>query len=363
MSINEMYHTVLEKIMQLRPKERITRIRGMSKLMTGIWSSRSVHLSLVAAKIPGPASTPSITRSLRRLVDNDAIVAEEWFAPVARQWLQAAAHTTGEIRLIWDSTKIGFGYQLLLVSLAFRRRAIPIAWCWQKGPKGHTSTDTQRNLLERVRGMLPTGVPVLLVGDTEFEAGEIQRWANRWGWKYVLRQKPNNLARVDGHWQSLGLLAPAPGGSRWLAGVHLTAKNVLRANLLLEWANGEERPWLLATNLPTPGAARRAYRRRMWIDESFGDLKAHGFDLESTHLRDPHRLSRLTLAVFLLYACCLSTAQRVIKNGLRAWVDRHDRRDLSLFQIGLRFIDRCWVNRIPFSIYLFPPWDAKLSGS
>jgi hypothetical protein len=363
MSINEMYHTVMQKLLQLRPKERITRIRGMGKLITGIWSSRSVHLSRVAAKVPGQARTPSITRGLRRLVDNAAIVAEKWYAPIAQEWLYAAAQTVGEIRVIWDSTKIGFGYQMLLVSLAYRRRAIPIAWCWHKGPKGHTSAKTQRDLLERVRAMVPKEVPVLLVGDTEFESGEIQQWANTWGWKYVLRQKPNNLAQVDGQWQSLASLAPSPGGSRWLEGIHLTAKNALSANVLLIWALGEERPWLLATNLPTSTATRRAYKRRMWIDESFGDLKSHGFDLQSTHLRDPERLSRLTLAVFLLYVWCMATAQRVIKNGWRAWVDRKDRRDLSLFQIGLRFIDRCLANQAAVSIHFFPLPAAKLSGS
>jgi hypothetical protein len=38
----------------------------------------------------------------------------------------------------------------------------------------------------------------------------------------------------------------------------------------------------------------------MWIEEMFGDLKGHGFDLESTHLRYFLRLARLTLAVVLL---------------------------------------------------------------
>ncbi len=361
MSINEMYHTVMQKMLQLRPKERITRIRGMSKLLTGIWGSRSVHLSRVATKVPGKARTPSITRGLRRWVNNAAIVAEEWYEPVARQWPQAAAQTVGEIRLIWDSTKIGFGHQLLLVSLAYRRRAVPIAWCWHSEPKGHTSAETQRHLLERVRALLPSGVPILLVGDTEFESGQIQQWAQEWDWRYVLRQKPNNLVKVKGTWQSLASLAPAPGHRRWLEGVSLTARHALTANLLLEWAAGEERPWLLATNLPTPAATHRAYKRRMWIDESFGDLKTHGFDLESTHLRDPNRLSRLALAVFLLYVWCLATAQLVIKNGLRGWVDRKDRRDLSLFQIGLRFIDRCWTN-VTIHFKLFPSPVAKLSG-
>ena len=34
----------------------------------------------------------------------------------------------GEIRLVFDGTKIGFGHQLLIVCLAYRKRTIPIAW-------------------------------------------------------------------------------------------------------------------------------------------------------------------------------------------------------------------------------------------
>ncbi len=38
----------------------------------------------------------------------------------------------------------------------------------------------------------------------------------------------------------------------------------------------------------------------MWIEEMFGDMKKHGFNLEQTMLRHFQRLSRLTLAVAIL---------------------------------------------------------------
>ena len=84
----------------------------------------------------------------------------------------------------------------------------------------------------------------------------------------------------------------------------------------------------------------------------FGDMKRHGFDLESTMLRHADRLSRLTLAVALLYVWLVSTGTRTIRDGLRYQVDRRDRRDLSIFQIGLRFIDRQLLNSLPFRILL-----------
>ena len=83
-----------------------------------------------------------------------------------------------------------------------------------------------------------------------------------------------------------------------------------------------------------------------------GDFKKHGFDLEGTMLRQFDRLSRLTLGVVLLYVWLISIDTRTIRDGLRNLVDRADRRDLSIFQIGLRFTERCVTNAFPFQITL-----------
>ena len=84
------------------------------------------------------------------------------------------------------------------------------------------------------------------------------------------------------------------------------------------------------------------------------DFKGHGFDLESTHLRNFLRLSRLTLAVVLLYLWLVAYGSKVIKDGLRYLVDRKDRRDLSIFRIGLDMIDRHLTNQEAFVFRWLP---------
>jgi hypothetical protein len=66
MSANRLYHTWFVRILQLRPDERITRLRNLVWLMVGIYQSRSVHLSAVAA--PGGASPGSIARPSTLLI-------------------------------------------------------------------------------------------------------------------------------------------------------------------------------------------------------------------------------------------------------------------------------------------------------
>ena len=94
----------------------------------------------------------------------------------------------------------------------------------------------------------------------------------------------------------------------------------------------------------------------------FGDLKSNGFDLESTHLQQAARLSRLTLAVVLLYTWLMVIGTKIIKNGLRTWVDRAERRDLSLFQIGLRSIERRLTNAWSMAFHFELSHYPKLSG-
>jgi hypothetical protein len=354
MPTNQLYDTWNRRILELRPGQRITQIRIFVWLIVGIYQSRSVCLSRIAGKIPGRAKMLSNTRRLSRLLSNPAIRVREWYKPIASEWLMMQFRNLGEIRLIIDGTKIGFGHQLLIVCLAYRKRAIPIAWTWVKHVKGHSSAWKQLALLSYVRKLIPSGAAVFLVGDCEFGSVEVLSQLERWHWFYVLRQKGDTLVWIDEKtgFQPFDSYAQKPGQSIWLGNGYLTAKEIHPVNLLVHWGIGEKEPWCLATNLPDLKMALQFYQRRMWIEEMFGDLKKHGFDLENTMLRHFDRLSRLTLAVSLLYVWLISIGTRTIRDGLRVLVDRTDRRDLSIFQIGFRIIERCVVNAFPFRITL-----------
>ena len=95
MSLNQTYHTWVMRILQWRPAERITRVRNMAQLLTGILESKSVHMSKVATKVVSSATLPSVTRRLSRFLDNPAVRVREWYEPIARDVLQAMAQTVG----------------------------------------------------------------------------------------------------------------------------------------------------------------------------------------------------------------------------------------------------------------------------
>lgn len=208
--------------------------------------------------------------------------------------------------------------------------------------------------LKYVKKLIPAKTRVILVADTEFGAVGVLKQLQKWGWKYVIRQTAQSVVKIrdDISPQKLSTLDQKPGDRIWFKNVQFTTSHLHLVNLVVDWQVGEEEPWFLTTNLDTLPSALKYYRKRMWIEEMFGDMKKNGFDLESTHLRDEDRLARLTLAIVLLYVWLLAYGSQIIKSGKRHLVDRRDRRDLSLFRIGWYMTERHVTNQQSFCFSL-----------
>jgi hypothetical protein len=356
MSTNQLYNTWYKEMRELRPSEHTSRLRSFVWLLVGLFLAQTVHLSKIGMKIPGSATHKSKERRVQRIVDNPAIRVRRWYAPWITAILEQIVAHNLPVRLIVDGSKVGFGHQLLMVAVAYRRRAIPVAWTWVKGSRGHSSSWKQLALLSYVRGLIPAGATVSLVGDSEFGAIPVLKWLDKAGWQYVLRQKGNHLVQLPNQrqWQRFDGLISRHRQCVWIPQALLTENHAYGVNLLAYWKSGEKEPWLLATNYTEVRAALRAYRKRMWIEEMFGDFKGHGFDLETTHLHHFLRLARLTLAVALLYLWLVAYGSKVIKDGRRYLVDRKDRCDLSIFRIGLDMIERHFTNQEAFGFRWLP---------
>jgi len=342
MSIPALYRSLYTFALQWIADDCDSRVTNLVWLMFGMFQARSVQLNLVARKLPIHAKKLSLVQRLARFLWNGAVRVWEWYSPSAKALLRQAARS-GQIRLIIDATKVSNGHRLLMVSVAFRRRSLPLAWTWVRSNKGHSTTAKQVKLLSYVNGLLPLGVKVSLVGDCEFDHPLLIENLCHWRWDYVLRQAKHYLVwpsdAVD--WQRIDSLPLVEGETRWLGHVLLTAASPFPTHLVLHWQSGQAQPWFLATNLACPRLAVRVYRRRMWIEEMFGDFKKHGCDLEMSHLRHFLRLSRLTLVVCLLYLWLMALGEYVLTQHLTAQVDRTDRRDLSIFRLGWDFREDC----------------------
>ena len=214
-----LYDKWYRRFEQLHPEERVTKLRLFTWVLIGILMSKSVHLYRIALLIPGEAKLVSTTRRLTRFFDNASIHVRKWYEPVARDLIMQIRDTLGEIRLIADGSKVGFHHQLLIISIAYRRRSLPLVWTWVRSERGHSSAVKQIALLEYAYNLIGENVAVHLTGDSEFGSVEVIDHLEWWSWSYVLRER-NRARRFifqtkdGGSAVSLSVLLEKNGGCR-----------------------------------------------------------------------------------------------------------------------------------------------------
>ncbi|HID45090.1 MAG TPA: hypothetical protein EYP34_04990, partial [Chromatiaceae bacterium] len=263
------------------------------------------------------------------------------FDPVARRLLWGLRHT--RLRLQVDRTLIQDRFNVLMVSVYYRKRAIPLVWMVLPH-KGNSRFMEQVEILSHVHDLLPVNAAVVLLGDREFGTADMIRTIRCYGWDYALRVKGSHCVYLIGtrQWAKLHALAPQPGAHLFLTDVLLTKANTCGPlHFALACAPDSDDPWFIATSrLPT----RRVlldYARRFACEELFSDFKARGFDLERSQLQHRERFSRLLLVAALLYVWIITLARAVLLAGLfRSLTYRVHANRYSMFQIGYRWFSK-----------------------
>jgi len=350
----QLYHKLRRQFCQWQPTERSTRIQNMALFITGLYLSGQPHLSKIVRKWPVLGKLSSLTNRLWRFINNPRVDVAFWYAPVAQEIIRHLP--VGPITLVVDTTKVGFDHRVLSIGVAFKKRTLPLVWSVHRGSKGHTKVAEQLDLFTKVAKMLPENTEIWVVGDTEFQSVRLLRWFRRRYWHFVIRQQGKNKVSWQGQsWIKLNALSLKEGQTRVIGWVRLTDKhNDGWYWLLLHWETGEDEPWYLVSDQSGKGALLKFYRRRMWVEEMYGDMKGHGFDLEATHLKDAARISRLFLGICIVFVWLITLGSWVVKRGLRHLVDHKSRRDKSYFRIGWDWVERCLSLDRPFSLHFKP---------
>lgn len=335
-----LYHRIFGRIRQWLEDERVTRQRNLAFLVIGLYLAGSVHLTKIGSKLPVPAKKLSLADRLRRFLRNTAVTVEAYYQPLLVPLLQAVAGK--EVLLIIDTTKVGPWHRALVVSLAYRGRALPLAWSVHEGTRGNVKVTAQIALLERVYQLLPLDTTVTLVADSGFDSTDLLLWLRDRDWHFVIRQKSKATVRPQGEdeWFALRTIPLEPGETKALGWVWLAKTTPFGPVwLVLHWKQGEDEPWLLVSDYGDTPLVLRFYRKRAWIEAMYGDFKTRGFDLEKTRLSTPDRIERLLLGIAIVYLWFIALGSWVVKNGYRRLIDRPDRRDLSYFRLGCDWLN------------------------
>jgi hypothetical protein len=285
------------------PGQRKTQRDKLAVLVATMLDARSANLMVLAASLPRPVERADMRYQwISRFIDNDRVVCDEVMQPFAREVLARAA-AGGRVTLIMDQTKASDRHQILMLSLRFGERALPLAWRVE-ATEGAIGFAVQKDLLDAVTPWLPLQAEICLMADRFYGTADLIALAIAKGWGYRLRLKSNLRVDLGGHKTSLA--EHVTDKRPYLANVALTQRRIV-TNIGIINEPGHDEPWIIAMSDP-PGYLTTLDDSARWgIEPMFCDFKSRGFGIEQSQLRAPERLARLLLVMSLALYFAVST--------------------------------------------------------
>jgi len=318
----------------------LRRLEVLASMVSGILLQGSSRLSDIARANPDPKQQASKEKQMSRWLQSDHTSYKLHYLSYAKSLLEHLSQS-GNLVFSIDGSTAGRGCMVLMISVIYRNRALPIVWHVVKAKKGHLPEQTHRDLLKDLAEIVPSTSEVSIVGDGEYDGCDWQADIKALGWNYVLRTGVGRLIETEpGEEAKLGSMIPAEGQHFFmLYGVKFTKKKYGPVNVLIQHEKGYREPIYLLSNLDFPERISKLYKKRFKIETFFSDQKSRGFNIQRSKIGKPERLAKLLIATCLAYVLCIIAGVKCSKSEFYSRVHRKDRCDLSLFSLGIRFIE------------------------
>ena len=235
---------------QLNGKANQKRIVTLTKMLYAIINSGQSSLSRIGSEMPGGSDVESRVKQAKRWLDSKYSDYESFFLPHIQPLLQGLANH-GPLLIAIDGSEVGKDCMALMVSVVWRKRALPVCWLVRKGKKGHMSVNLHVEVLEQLATILPQGKEIVLLGDGEFDGYPVQAFCQEQHWKYALRTSKSNIITTGGgETFAIGQLYPMLGHDHWLIEeVRFTQEGYGPVNCLVWHSEQYSEPIFLVSNL------------------------------------------------------------------------------------------------------------------
>jgi hypothetical protein len=292
------------ELKQRLPRQRKTQRDKLAVLVATMLHVRSANLVELASGLPRESDRWDMGYQwISRFLDNDLVSCDAVMQPFATDILARVAGSGEAIPLILDQSKLSDRHQVLMLSVRWGERALPVAWRVEE-TDGAIGFSIQQDLLDAVRTWLPGDTDVVLYADRFYGTPELIRLCRDRGWDYRLRLKGNLTARIGTRKTNTGELAAS--GGHYFEDVALTGKRV-STNIGIIRDPGHSEPWIIAMSAKPGYLTTLDYGKRWGIEPMFSDFKSRGFGIEQTQIHYPDRVARLILVMALALYWAVST--------------------------------------------------------
>lgn len=241
-----------------------------------------------------------------------------------------------------DRTEWQFGqttYNILMLSVVHQGVAFPRLWT-MLDHRGNSNTTERIALIERFLKWFPDAQIQDLMADREFLGQQ---------WFRDLLSYPRIRFRIRiRESEKLGDGRRDLRASIVFADLAIGESKVLARRVWGTWVfvaglRLEDDSLLLVATMDNPDSAISDYANRWSIETLFGILKTRGFCLESTHLNDSKRLSKL-VALLTLALCWAHQIGEWLTERKPIVLKKHGRKAKSVFRTGFDYLRRIVLN-------------------
>ena len=361
-SSKQLYNELNEKMSELVKVKNRKQLANWIWIIVGIIQSESCNLSKIANYLPMETEAESRVTLVRRWLMNPHVKVWKFYKKILEHVL--ADWSSVEAFIILDGVMVyGDRWQIFRVSLQHGCRAIPLGWVVVSG-KGLVKASRLKKMLEKVNNLLKKQFKsVTFLADAGFRGCDWANLCEELGWNYGIRVACNTYITLpDGRSDRLDVLVPQ-GCNRYFQNILLTQEVKLKTNVSVTWTtdkNGQPEMVAVISKQIACRARLREYARRMSIEQSFRDDKSSGFDMAHIRLQHAERINHLLLALAIATIWCHELGEHVLAQGesVRRQIYPGPTRELSLFQLGLRWLKRA----LAVAAHLLPVFKIKLSN-
>lgn len=287
------------------------RVLSLASATLGVLSAGVLRVHAIGQGLAAEQGrvTKHAIKQVDRLLSNQGIDVWAGFA----YWVPHVLGGRPEIVVALDWTEFhADGHSTIALHLVTRHgRATPLLWkTVLKSKLKRRRGQYERELLRRLRELVPMHVKVTVLADRGFGAKSLYRFLREeLAFEFVIRFRGNiSVTSSQGEKRLASEWVGKQGRAKTLRNASVTEHGYQVPTIVCVHAKAMKEPWCLVASDPTVPARLVIdyYAKRWGIEPSFRDTKdlRFGMGMSDTHIRAPERRDRLfllnALAIFLM---------------------------------------------------------------
>ena len=125
-----LYDSTAQHLTAQLPDALPSQIETLALIVVGVGQSVSAQIGKIARALPLDTTQAAKEQRIRRLLDNERLTQEVHYQPLAKAALQCLKGQ--RVQLLIDRVLVRNIHNILVVSIGFRRRSLPLAWLTSK---------------------------------------------------------------------------------------------------------------------------------------------------------------------------------------------------------------------------------------